>query len=108
MRIVFIAKGGDFMKCKRIDLEADVYKFEFGRGYEDGYELWYTVVTKGWITTDNLIKVTREDGSIECPYISHNRGRTFIGENDYIIVDSDGTKHVCGGDKVFQRYQPME
>ncbi len=95
------------MKCKRVNLIADVFKFEFGKGYEDGYELWSDIVTSGWIITDHLIKVTRENGSIECPYISHSRGRTFIGQNDYIIIDSDGTKHVCGAEKVFTRYQPL-
>lgn len=96
------------MKCKRVALTADVQKFEFGKGYEDGYELWADVVTKGWIVTDFLIKVKRENGNIECPYIRHRRGRTFIGENDYIIIDSDGTKHVCGADKIFDRYTPIE
>lgn len=96
------------MKCKRTALVADVYKFEFGKGYEDGYELWSDVVTKGWIVTDFLLKVTNEKGEIECPYISHRRGRTFIGEGDYVIVDSDGSKHVCGADKIFNRYEPIE
>ena len=39
------------------------------------------------------------------PDIMHRRGRTFIGEGDYIIIDGDGTKHVCGKDKIFKRYQ---
>lgn len=96
------------MKCKRTALEADVFKFEFGKGYEDGYELWADVITKGWIVTDSLLKVKNEKNEIECPYITHRRGRTFIGVNDYIIIDSDGTKHVCGEDKIFNRYAPIE
>ena len=32
----------------------------------------------GWIKTEHLLKVTREDGSIVCPYITHRRGRNFI------------------------------
>lgn len=96
------------MKCRRVGLEADVFEFEFGKGYEDGYELWSDVVTKGWIVTDSLLKVKRENGSIECPYISHSRGRTFIGMHDYIIIDSDGTKHVCCAEKIFHRYEPIE
>lgn len=96
------------MKCRRTALEADVYKFEFGKGYEDGYELWSDVVTKVWIVTDYLLKVKNERGEIECPYIEHRRGRTFIEEGDYIIIDSDGTKHVCGADKIFKRYEPIE
>jgi hypothetical protein len=96
------------MKYRRISLEADVFRYEKDKGFEDGYELWSDVVTKGWIRTDNLIKVKRANGSIECPYIAHSRGRTFIGENDFIIIDSDGTKHVCSADKIFHRYEPIE
>jgi len=96
------------MKCKRIGLVAEVRQYELGQGLEDGFELWSDVVTKGWITTDFLIKVTKENGDIICPYILHRRGRTFIGEGDYIITDADGTKHVCGADKIFQRYEKVE
>ncbi len=96
------------MKCIRRPLEAEVEKFELGKGLEDGFELWADVVTKGWIVTDRLIKVKREDGSIVCPYISHRRGRTFIGENDYVIIEPDGTKQVCGEDKIFNRYEKLE
>ena len=96
------------MKCRRVGLVANVFKFEFGKGYEDGYELWSDVVTKGWILTDHLIKVKRDNGTIECPYISHSRGRTFIGQNDYIIIDTDGTKQVCSEEKIFCRYEPIE
>ncbi len=96
------------MKCRRVEMEADVTKYELGKGLEDGFELWADVVTKGWIVTDTLIKVKNENGSIVCPYIVHRRGRTFIGENDYIIIDEDGTKHVCGEDKIFKRYKKIE
>ena len=95
------------MKCMRTELAAEVFEYEKGKGYEDGYELWSDVVTKGWIVTDFLIKEKRADGSIVCPYIRHRRGRTFIGEGDYIIIDEDGTKHVCGADKIFKRYQKI-
>lgn len=96
------------MKCKRVGLLADVYEFELDKGLEDGFELFADVVTEGWIVTDTLIKITRKDGSIVCPYIKHRRGRTFIGEGDYIVVDEDGTKHVCGKDKIFERYRKIE
>lgn len=92
------------MKCVRTALEAEVVKYETGKKMEDGFELWSDVVTKGWIVTDSLIKITREDGKIVCPYIRHRRGRTFIAEGDYVIIDADGTKHVCGEDKIFKRY----
>lgn len=96
------------MKCRRTPIEAEVVKYEEGLGLEDGYELWSDIVTKIWIVTDSLIKVTRPDGSIVCPFIFHRRGRTFINENDYIIIDGDGTKHVCGEDKIFSRYEPID
>ena len=96
------------MKCVRAAIEADVEKYEVGKGLEDGFELMADVITKGWIVTDSLIQVKRDNGSIVCPYIVHRRGRTFIGEGDYIITDSDGTKHVCGADKIFKRYQILE
>lgn len=96
------------MRCKRTSIEADVYKYEVGKQMEDGFELWSDVVTKGWIVTDTLVKITRENGDIVCPYIMHRRGRTFIGEGDYIIHETDGTKHVCGEDKIFMRYEEIE
>ena len=96
------------MKCTRIPMEAEVMKYELGKGLEDGFELFSDIVTKGWIITDKLLKVVRDNGSIVCPYISHRRGVTFIQEGDYVIIDSDGTKQVVGGDKVFTRYKPVE
>ena len=96
------------MKCIRAAIEAEVEKYEVGKGLEDGFELMADVITKGWIVTDSLVLVQKENGSIVCPYIVHRRGRTFIGEGDYIITDSDGTKHVCGADKIFRRYQIVE
>ncbi len=96
------------MKCRRVPLEAEVMQYEQGKGMEDGFELWSDIVTKVWIVTDHLVKITQEDGSIVCPFIYHRRGRTFIGEGDYIITDADGTKHVCGKDKIFDRYEPIE
>lgn len=95
------------MKSKRIPLEADVIKYEAEKGLEDGFELWSEVVTKGWIVTDFLIKVEREDGTIVCPYLLNRRGREFIGQGDYIVVDKDGTKHVCGADKIWKRYEKL-
>ncbi|MBP3489450.1 MAG: hypothetical protein J6K53_13760 [Roseburia sp.] len=96
------------MKSRRIPLESDVEKYEPGKGMEDGFERLYDVVTKGWIVTDTLVKIKREDGTIMCPYIKHRRGRTFIGEGDYIISQEDGTKHVCGADKIWTRYEKPE
>ena len=96
------------MKCKRTPIEAEAVQYQTGLGLEDGFEYWADVVTSGWIITDFLVKITREDGSIVCPYIKHRRGHTFIGQGDYIITEADGTKHVCGGDKFFNRFEKME
>ena len=96
------------MKSRRIGLEANIVRYEQGKDLEDGVELLADVVTKGWIVTDFLVKITREDGSIVCPYIVHRRGRTFIGNGDYVITEADGSKHVCGADKVWKRYEKPE
>ncbi len=96
------------MKCRRTPLVVEVAKYEIGKGLEDGVELWSEVVTKEWIVTDFLIKMKREDGTIVCPYVMHRRGRTFLGEGDYIIWEEDGTKHVCGEDKIKQRFENIE
>lgn len=96
------------MKCRRTPIEADVEEYRVGEGMEDGFALWSDVVTRSWTNTETLIKVTREDGTIVCPYVMHRRGRTFISEGDYIITDRDGTKHVCGADKIFSRYEKID
>ena len=93
------------MQSRRTTLTANVEKYEIGQGLEDGFELWSDVVTKGWIETENLVKIEREDGAIVCPYVKTRRGRIFIGVGDYIIQDEDGTKHVCGEDKIWSRYE---
>ncbi len=96
------------MKSTRMPLEVEIEKYEIGKNLEDGFELFQDVVTKGWIVTDHLVKVTRENGSIVCPYITSRRGRTFIGTGDYIIIEKDGAKHVCGEDKIWIRYKKAE
>lgn len=96
------------MKCVRVAFEVNVEKYEVGKGMEDGVELWTDVVTKGWFVTDNLIQIKKETGAIVCPYILHKRGKTFLREGDYIITDQDGFRHVCGEDKIFDRYKPVE
>ena len=96
------------MKCKRTPIVADVYEYAIDSGLEDGWEPLADVVTKGWIVTDRLLRVTRDNGLVVAPYITHKRGRTFIEEGDYVIIDADGTKHVCGADKIFKRYEKIE
>ncbi len=96
------------MKCRRVPLNTIVHKYEVGKGLEDGFELWSEVVTKGWIVTDFLVKVKREDGTIVCPYLLNRRGRVYIGEGDYVITDEDGARHVCGEDRIWKRYERID
>ncbi|MCI9052759.1 MAG: hypothetical protein HFI05_12770 [Lachnospiraceae bacterium] len=88
------------MKYMRIPFIVEAIPYEQGKGIEDGFELWSDVVIHGWIKTDNLIKMKKENGTIVCPYIDTSRGRSFIKEGDYIIIESDGNRHVCSG-KIF-------
>ena len=55
-----------------------------------------------------MIRIKREDGYVVSPFILNRRGREFIGVDDYIVIDEDGTKHVCGGDKIWKRYTKLE
>ncbi|MBP5305123.1 MAG: hypothetical protein J6Z02_04675 [Lachnospiraceae bacterium] len=86
---------------------AELEKYEIGKGLEDGFEPLADVVTKMWIVTDNLVRITNKDGVIVCPYITIRRGRTVIQEGDYIVVEEDGAKLVCGEDKVDDRYEKI-
>ncbi len=95
------------MRCVRTPIEADVVKYEVNKGLEDGFELWSDVIIKQWVVTDSIVKITRDNGSIVCPYIVHRRGRTFINEGDYIVSEDDGSRHVCSGEKIFKRYQKI-
>ncbi len=96
------------MKCRRRTMDANVVKYEIGKGLEDGFEPYTDVVTKGWFVTDNLVQIKKDSGLIISPYINDRRGRIFICEGDYIIEDADHTKHVCGADKIWNRYEKVE
>ena len=61
------------MKSRRIGLEAEVVRYEPGKGLEDGVELWSDVVTKGWIVTDYLVKLKKDD----CNLTEYMTKRTF-------------------------------
>jgi hypothetical protein len=95
-------------KYMRCSLEVEAVKYELGKGLEDGFMPWTSVVTTGWIKPDNLIQITREDGVVVCPFVQNRRGLTFLREDDYIIVEKDMERHVCGQDKFFKRFQPVE
>lgn len=86
-------------------------KYEIGKGMEDGFRLYSQVITNEGIITDRLIRIEREDGTVVCPYVWNRRGLVYIKEGDFIICEegSNGAvdKHVCGGDKFFQRFEEV-
>ena len=54
------------MNYRRTPIEAEIAKYEIGKHMEDGFELLADVVTKGWIVTDFLVKIERDNGDIVC------------------------------------------
>lgn len=94
-------------KYLRSALEVEAQQYEVGKGMEDGFELLSTVITKGWIQTEGLVRITNESGSIVCPFIENRRGVIFIREGDYIIYENDGERHVCGADKFHLRFAQL-
>lgn len=95
-------------KYERASLIVTAEQYELDKGLEDGFELYTKVVTNGWISADGLFKCTRPDGSVVCPFIQNRRGVIFIREGDYIITENDHERHVCGADKFFKRFTPVE
>lgn len=95
-------------KYLRSALLVEAEQYAPGKGLEDGFELWSKVITNGWINTDNLVQITREDGNIVCPFIENKRGRLFIRIGDYIILEGDKEKHVCGSEKFNHRFTKVE
>lgn len=94
-------------KYIRVSLVVTAVQYEPNKGMEDGFELYTTIITKGELNPDNLVKITQPNGHIVCPYIQNRRGTIFIREGDYIIIEGDNERHVCGADKFAQRYQPI-
>ncbi len=95
-------------KYERASLVVQAVQYELNKGMEDGFELYAKVVTNGWVSPENLIQVTRPDGTIVCPFLRNRRGVIFIREGDYIILEGDNQKHVCGVDKFSKRFRPIE
>lgn len=95
-------------KYLRASLTVEAQKYESGRNMEDGFIPWTQIVTNGWTVSDNLIQITRPDGTVVCPFISNRRGMIFIRKGDYIIYENDGERHVCGADKFDQRFTPLD
>ena len=94
-------------KYQRISLDIEAQKYEPGKGMEDGYEPWTSVVTHGWISPDGLVKLEQENGQFICPFIQNRRAVVFIREGDYIIYEDDGERHCCGGDKFHSRFKKV-
>lgn len=95
-------------KYCRASLNVEAEKYEVGKGMEDGFHLWSTVITNGWISTEGLIKITQPDGRVVCPFIQNRRGIIFIREGDYIIYEDGGERHCCGSDKFKNRFTEIE
>lgn len=95
-------------KYMRTALEVEAVQYAPNQSLEDGFELWTKVITNGWINSDNLVQIKREDGTLVCPFIENKRGRVFIKEGDFIISEADNEKHVCGARKFANRYQEMD
>ena len=82
-------------KYNRASLSVEAAKYEIGKGMEDGFHLWSTVITNGWISTEGLVKITNENGEVVCPFIQNRRGLIFIREGDYIIYDDGVIINIC-------------
>lgn len=95
------------MKYIRANLPVEAILYEPEKGQEDGFELLSKVITNGWVSTDSLIRIKDTDGKIKCPFITNKRGRIFIGEGDYIIMEEDGERHVCGKEKFSKRFKEL-
>ncbi len=96
------------MKYLRKPLEVDVVLYELDKDIEDGFEPWADIITHSCINTQKLVKVQREDGTIVCPYIENRRGRSYIQDGDYIIIEEDGNRHVCNSTSFQLRFTPIE
>lgn len=91
----------------RTSLTVEAEKYVPGHNMEDGFIPWAQIITNGWVVSDNLLRITRPDGTVVCPFISNRRGMIFIREGDYIIYEKDGERHVCGADKFSHRFTPL-
>lgn len=96
------------MKYSRAALSVEAQQYAPDLGLEDGFELYTKVVTNGWISPEQLIRIEKPDGTIVCPFIRNRRGIIFLREGDYIITEHDNQRHVCGADKFSERFVPAE
>lgn len=91
----------------RIPFEVEAEKYEPGKGLEDGFKPLSAVITQDFVAMDKLVQIKGENGAIVCPYVTSRRGIAFIREGDYIVRESSGDKHCCGGDKFDKRYKEL-
>lgn len=96
------------MRYLRAELEVEAIQYKPGKGLEDGFEQWSKLITNGWINTDGLIRLTKPNGSVVCPFIQNRRGVIFLQENDYIICEADGERHVCSAGKFSARFRLLQ
>jgi len=96
------------MQCMRTPIPCDIEKYEVGKGMEDGFYPYTDIIESGLVNNENLIQIKKDNGVIVCPYLRNRRGCIFIKEGDYVITDLDGTKHVCGNDKIWNRYKVIK
>ena len=61
------------MKYIRSSIEVEAAPYELDKGMEDGFMPWTSIVTNGWISTEKLIKITREEG-LSCVRLSRTAG----------------------------------
>ncbi len=105
---MFPEEGCVMKKYVRIAFEVEAVKYEVGKGIEDGFRPLSDVITQGFVTKDNLVQVTGENGVIMCPFVTSRRGAIFIREGDYVIKESSGDKHCCGGDVFAKRFRGID
>lgn len=96
------------MEVRKVSINATIKRYEAGMGLEDGFEFFSDIVTRGEVAPNMLIKIEQDDGRIVCPYIETGRGRSYIREEDYVIVDEYGEKYLCGKDQIWLRYEKVK
>lgn len=94
-------------KYFRVPFEVEAVKYETGRGIEDGFRPLSDVITQGFVSSDKLVRITDKNGVILCPFVTSRRGAIFIREGDYVIIESSGDKHCCGGDVFASRFREI-
>ena len=57
----------------RAPLEVTAMKYELGKGMEDGFRLFAQIVTNEGLNTENIVTVTRYDGTVVFNYVDIRR-----------------------------------